>query len=96
MAQPKAPNFSKNLLFYGDNLDVMRKWIKDDLREMVDDLVSESCVRQRGLFRWKTVERVRNAVDRGSGDFAYLLWALLTLEVWQRTFLDSSTNSLID
>jgi asparagine synthase (glutamine-hydrolysing) len=66
----------------------LRKWIKHDLREMVDDLVSEACVRRRGLFRWEAVRAIRRGVDRGSGDYAYLLWALLTLELWHRAFLD--------
>lgn len=35
MATPKGPDFSKNLLFYGDNLDVMRKWIKDDTVDLI-------------------------------------------------------------
>lgn len=35
MAQPKGPNFSKNLLFYGDNLDLMKKWIKDETIDLI-------------------------------------------------------------
>jgi DNA modification methylase len=35
MATPKGPDFSKNLLFYGDNLDVMRKWIKDETIDLI-------------------------------------------------------------
>lgn len=35
MATPKGPDFSKNLLFYGDNLEVMRKWIKDETVDLV-------------------------------------------------------------
>jgi asparagine synthase (glutamine-hydrolysing) len=66
----------------------LREWIRHDLREMVDDLVSESCVRERGLLRWDAVQAVRRGIDRGSGDHAYLLWSMLTLELWQRAFLD--------
>jgi DNA modification methylase len=35
VAKPKDPDFSKNLLFYGDNLDVMRKWIKDETIDLI-------------------------------------------------------------
>lgn len=35
MATPKGPDFSKNLLFYGDNLDVMRKYIKDETVDLI-------------------------------------------------------------
>ncbi|HEX8199279.1 MAG TPA: asparagine synthase (glutamine-hydrolyzing) [Isosphaeraceae bacterium] len=68
----------------------LRRWIKQDLREMVGDLVSEANVRRRGLFRPEAVARLRREVDRGSGDHAYLLWMLLTLELWQRAFLDAA------
>ena len=30
VAKPKGPDLSKNLLFYGDYQDVMRKWIRLD------------------------------------------------------------------
>jgi len=70
----------------------LRKWIRDDLREMVGDLVSERRVRDRGLFRWEAVESVLRGVDRRSGDGAYLVWSLLTLELWQQTFLDAATT----
>jgi len=68
----------------------LRQWIKCELREMVADLLSKARVHQRGLFRWEAIEAMRREVDRGSGDYAYLLWALLTLEIWQSTFLDSA------
>jgi len=67
----------------------LRKWIRFDLREMVEDLLSEKSVRRRGLFRPEAIEQIRHAVDRGSQDHAYLIWSLLTLELWHRTFLDS-------
>lgn len=35
MATPKGPDFSKNLLFYGDNLEVMRQWIGDETVDLV-------------------------------------------------------------
>lgn len=35
MATPKGPDFSKNLLFYGDNLDVLRQWIKDETVDLI-------------------------------------------------------------
>jgi asparagine synthase (glutamine-hydrolysing) len=66
----------------------LRKWVKHDLRELVGDLLDGPTVRRRGLFRPEAVEAVRRGVDRGTGDHAYLLWALATLELWQQTFTD--------
>jgi asparagine synthase (glutamine-hydrolysing) len=63
-------------------------WLAHDLREMVDDLLSESGIRQRGLFR---PEAVRSFIDEhraGKQDWSMQIWQFLTLELWQRTFMD--------
>jgi asparagine synthase (glutamine-hydrolysing) len=70
----------------------LRKWITQDLRELVDDLLSRENIERRGLFRWESVERIRLGVRQGTSDHAYLLWALITLELWHRTFLDATPS----
>ena len=35
MAKPKGPDFTKNLLFYGDNLDVMARYMAADSVDLV-------------------------------------------------------------
>jgi asparagine synthase (glutamine-hydrolysing) len=63
-------------------------WLAHDLRPVVDDLLSESQVRKRGLFR---PEAVRTYVDqhrRGAEDWSMQIWQLLTLETWMQLFLD--------
>ena len=61
---------------------------------MVDDLLSESRIRERGLFR---PEAVRTFVDqhrRGAQDWSMQIWQFLTLELWMQTFLDGGANSM--
>ena len=68
-------------------------WLAHDLRPMVNDLLSESQVRRRGLFR---PEVVRNYVDehrRGTEDWSMQIWQLLTLEIWMQLFLDGGAKS---
>lgn len=70
-------------------------WLANDLREMTDDLLSESRIRQRGLFR---PEAVRNFVDQhrhGQQDWSMQIWQFLTLELWMQTFLDRSAATHI-
>jgi len=62
-------------------------WLAHDLRGMVDDLLCESRVRNRGLFR---PEAVRSYVDEhrdGKQDWSMQIWQFLTLEIWMQTFL---------
>jgi asparagine synthase (glutamine-hydrolysing) len=71
-------------------------WLSHDLKEMVDDLLSESRVRQRGLFRHEAVCAYVNEHRRGKHDWSMQIWQFLTLELWMQTFLDCRTNKLAE
>ncbi len=70
----------------------VRSWLVGDLRPMVDDLLSAEAVRARGIFRPEQVQRLIAANDAGTEDNALRLWALLTLELWQREYMDGRTG----
>jgi asparagine synthase (glutamine-hydrolysing) len=67
----------------------MRAWLRGPLRPLVDELLSEEVVRARGLFRPKEVRRVVESNLSGREDFGLQVLQLLTLEMWQREFLDA-------
>ena len=64
------------------------QWLAHDLREMVDELLSDSKIRQRGLFEPSVVRRLVEDQRGGKQDWSLQLWQLLTLELWMQTFLD--------
>jgi asparagine synthase (glutamine-hydrolysing) len=64
-------------------------WLAHDLREMVDDLLSETNIRKRGLFRPESVKKFVNQHRSGAEDWSMQIWQFLTLEHWMRIFLDS-------
>ena len=66
----------------------IRSWLRGALRPMVDDLLSEETVRRRGLFRPEEVRRIIEANLSGREDFNLQVFQLLTLELWQREFID--------
>jgi asparagine synthase (glutamine-hydrolysing) len=66
----------------------VRSWLVGDLREMVSDLLSPDTVAGRGLFDSKRTSALIRDNAAGKGDYALRIWALLTLELWQREFLD--------
>lgn len=70
-----------------------RAWLRRDLREMVDDLLSEENVRRRGYFNAREVRRLVEQDRNGIEDYSYRVWMLLTLELWSQTFLDSQDSS---
>jgi asparagine synthase (glutamine-hydrolysing) len=66
----------------------VRSWLVGDLKPLVEDLLSPSTVRARGLFEPTEVRRLIDSNAAGREDNALRIWALLTLELWQQTFLD--------
>ncbi|MGB0116767.1 MAG: asparagine synthase (glutamine-hydrolyzing) [Terriglobales bacterium] len=68
-------------------------WLAHDLRPMVDDLLSESQVRRRSLFRPEVVRRYIDEHRRGAEDWSMQIWQLLTLEIWMQLFLDGGAKA---
>jgi asparagine synthase (glutamine-hydrolysing) len=68
----------------------IRAWLAKDLRPLVDDVLSPASVKARGLFDPAEVQRLLRANDEGTEDNALRIWELLTLELWQQTFLDGT------
>jgi asparagine synthase (glutamine-hydrolysing) len=67
-------------------------WLANDLREMVDDLLSETNIRSRGLFRPEAVRRFVDEHRSGAQDWSMQIWQFLTLEHWMRIFLDAGAR----
>jgi asparagine synthase (glutamine-hydrolysing) len=66
----------------------VRSWLRGALMPMVEDLLSEDTVRRRGLFRPAEVRRIIDANLSGREDYNLQVFQLLTLELWQRAFMD--------
>ena len=76
--RPKAP--------FGSPL---RSWLRGSLSEMVDDLLSESSIKKRGLYDVTTVRDIIDKDRNGAEDNAHYIWILLNNELWFRTFFDN-------
>jgi len=68
----------------------IRTWLQRDLREMTDDLLSATTLQKRGYFQPAAIQRMLADHRSGIEDHTYRIWALLTLEIWHRTFIDGS------
>lgn len=66
----------------------LRAWIDRDLRPLVDDCLSPATVSERGLLDPAAVRGLLRDNRAGTADNALRIWALLVLELWQRTFVD--------
>jgi asparagine synthase (glutamine-hydrolysing) len=68
----------------------VRSWLVGDLAPLVEDLLSEQTLRSRGFVDPAVVARLRAENASGAADNSLRLYALLSLELWCRTFLDRS------
>ncbi|HEX8091667.1 MAG TPA: asparagine synthase (glutamine-hydrolyzing) [Blastocatellia bacterium] len=66
----------------------MRAWLVRDLRQMVEDLLSQSNVERRGYFDYQAVRRLIDENLSGREDNSLKVFQLLTLELWHRAFID--------
>jgi asparagine synthase (glutamine-hydrolysing) len=68
----------------------LRSWLAGDLAPLVEDLLSERTLHDRGYVDPHVVARLRTENAAGTADNSLRLYALLSLELWCRTFLDRS------
>jgi len=64
-------------------------WLRAELRDLVHDVLFDRTTIQRGYFAPEAVEKI---VDRNEavGGCSKEIFSLVTLELWQRTFLDGA------
>lgn len=68
----------------------IRTWLKGELAEMLEDYLSETKVVRRGIFDPKGVQFILSEHKRSEKDHSYLLYFLLSFEIWCSEFLDAS------
>jgi asparagine synthase (glutamine-hydrolysing) len=64
----------------------IRAWLVKDLRDMVDDVLSETNILGRGYFNPFAVKKLVDDNRAGREDNALKIFQLLTFELWQRAF----------
>lgn len=67
----------------------LRRWMKTDMRDMAEELLSPRTVDARGLFSSAEITRLRAADDQGQVDASYTLFSLMCVELWCRRFADT-------
>jgi asparagine synthase (glutamine-hydrolysing) len=66
----------------------IRAWLRNELKGMLADLLSEERTRRRGLFNPRAVSQMIRANESGERDYTLQLWGLLSLELWHESFLE--------
>jgi asparagine synthase (glutamine-hydrolysing) len=67
----------------------LRRWLRKELRPLVEETLSESVLKRRGIFDPAAVQRLRRDDLAGRVDGTYTIFALMTLELWCRRFVSA-------
>jgi asparagine synthase (glutamine-hydrolysing) len=62
------------------------KWLKNEFKPLVDELLCESFIKKQGLFQWERVKALRTEHNSGLADRRKELWTLLMFQWWWRKF----------
>jgi asparagine synthase (glutamine-hydrolysing) len=66
----------------------LREWMATRLSPLMDELLSEQNLKARGFFDGRQVRRLMEENRSNVADHSYLLYALLSFELWCQTFID--------
>ncbi|NOY07163.1 MAG: asparagine synthase (glutamine-hydrolyzing) [Chlorobi bacterium] len=69
----------------------MPVWLRDELRDVVEDCLSPQSVRNRGVFDEKGIHSLKSRFFSATRRVPYLkIWTPVVLELWFREFIDGS------
>ncbi|HKQ47001.1 MAG TPA: asparagine synthase (glutamine-hydrolyzing) [Phycisphaerae bacterium] len=66
----------------------LRKWVAEDLRDCLQEQLGPRRLGSRGLFERTAIGHILKENEENKADHAYLIYALLNLELWLQTFVD--------
>jgi len=62
----------------------LRAWVRNDLRELIGDVLVNGELTQAGMLRKQAVQRLIADEQAGREDYAKQIWQLLSMELWYR------------
>ena len=73
----------------------LRHWMRSELRPLVEDVLSEGSLRNRGLFDPTAVRRLVALNNERKVDAAYPIFGMICIELWCRMFIDRPAPEML-
>jgi asparagine synthase (glutamine-hydrolysing) len=67
----------------------LRSWLKFELRDYLEELLSQKSLKSRGLFNPEAVHALIDRNHEGQVDASYTIFSLMCIEIWCRQHIDS-------
>jgi asparagine synthase (glutamine-hydrolysing) len=65
----------------------MKNWLRQELRPLLQEVLSPARLKQEGLFNSAYVETLKTEHLQGRANHSHQLWSLLIFEIWRDTYL---------
>jgi asparagine synthase (glutamine-hydrolysing) len=91
--KPYVPKEVLNRKKQGFGLPI-RHWLNTDLKETVRDTLSDSSLKNRGLFDFKEVSQIIQNDQEKQIDATFLIFSMMSIELWCREFLDKNHSTV--
>jgi asparagine synthase (glutamine-hydrolysing) len=62
-------------------------WLKNELKDLCNDLLSKEMIESQGLFDYNYVEQLKQNHFKGRQNNRKELWNLMVFQLWRRNFL---------
>ena len=73
----------------------LAKWFQHELSDFAYDMLTGATFKQRNLFSNQAIENILSRHRRGEADYSPIIWALIFLESWMKTYCDEGSHSPI-
>lgn len=85
MLKHKIPSMILHKKKAGFNIPVSR-WVNEDLREMVRDILAPDAVRATGVLESRVVATMLDRHEKLEIDYGHQIWGLLVFMLWWKSF----------
>tara|TARA_Y100001968_G_scaffold280565_1_gene277213 strand:+ start:81405 stop:83372 length:1968 start_codon:yes stop_codon:yes gene_type:complete len=68
----------------------LRRWIKNEMKELISDILSAQSLKSRGIFNYKEVHKLLQDNYDDRIDASYTIFSIVCIELWCRNFIDIS------
>lgn len=63
------------------------EWMMTDLRDMVEEYLSEKRIKEQGILNWSEVQRMKSEFFNGKKEYDTKIWYLLMFQMWYEKWL---------
>lgn len=63
------------------------KWLKDELKPMIDQYICEEKIKAQGIFQWTEVKRYKDSFYNGHEQHMLKIWYLFMFQLWYEKWI---------